>query len=66
MIVCQCLDINERSIERVLDQLDDPDNATVAKVAETCGAGSDCTKCWPTIQELIVRRRKSQSVRTPA
>lgn len=52
MLVCHCKGLSDREIERAIRA----GAATPCDVARSCGAGSVCGGCRPTIDELIESR----------
>jgi bacterioferritin-associated ferredoxin len=49
MWVCLCRGVTSGTISRVVSE----GATTVKAVTSACGAGSDCTKCAPTILRLV-------------
>lgn len=52
MIVCSCLGVFERTVNRAIDG----GAMTVEAVGRACGAGTDCGGCHELIEELIASR----------
>jgi bacterioferritin-associated ferredoxin len=53
MWVCLCRGVTSGTIARLVDE----GARTVRAVTSACGAGSDCTKCRPTILRLVAATR---------
>lgn len=48
-MVCLCRGVSERKVRRAIDA----GAATIDEVGESCGAGTVCFGCHPTIDELL-------------
>ena len=57
MIVCSCRRVNAAAIEAAIDG----GAHDVTAVAETCGAGTRCGGCWPTLEALLERAAPLQA-----
>ena len=53
MIVCSCFAVSSDEIEELVDEGAD----TVAAVAASCGAGTDCGSCRQQVAEIIAVSR---------
>lgn len=56
MIVCHCMQVNDRVVRSVVRE----GAKSCDQVAEACGAGSCCGGCRPHIEELVGEERAYQ------
>jgi bacterioferritin-associated ferredoxin len=59
MIVCQCEDVHEKTIRRVISA----GARSIDDVTAACGAGGNCGGCWEELQELLAHHERP--VRVP-
>jgi bacterioferritin-associated ferredoxin len=62
MIVCSCLGVFERTVNRAIDA----GAVTVEAVGRACGAGTDCGACHELIDDLIASRMLVRQAGAPA
>ena len=53
MIVCFCHGINDRALERIIDN----GASSVRAIGDACGAGTDCGSCARKLRRALDRRQ---------
>lgn len=53
MIVCFCHGINDRALEKIIDN----GATTVRDIGDACGAGTDCGSCANRLRRTLKRRQ---------